>query len=222
MPNSGPFGALRGQFPQPPCLCQRAGDSAEGGSGRLRGEGGGDSAEQRLVGVRAAHQQPHPAGVGQRHRAHLEQREADGVRRRLGQLRRRQRHAAHPLDQSVGQAAEQQAVLVGVEVARRGPVGEQAELLVLDPVLHLAALAVQPLGVVPDVQVCDHEARVRPQVGVLRLGDQPPLARLAPGRVAELVEKADLPPVQPVCQCRLKIPQKGAFRAPLARGPARQ
>ena len=55
--------AVGAHGPQPPCLCQRAGDSAQGMSGRLRGKGGGDAAEQVLAGVRAAHQQAHAAGV---------------------------------------------------------------------------------------------------------------------------------------------------------------
>ena len=183
-------------------LGQRAGDSAPGMSGRLRGEGRGDAPEQRLLGVRPAHQQPHPAGVGQHHRADLEQRQADGLRRRLRQLGRRQGHPPHPLQQGVREAAEQQAELVGVEVAGRGAVGEQAQLLVLDPVLHLPALAVhgvvKTLRVVRHVEVGDHEAGVGAEVAVLGLDHHPTLAGPGSGRVLEVVEQPQLAAVEPV------------------------
>ncbi len=75
----------QGATPPTPCLSQRAGDSAPGVSGRLRGEGCGNPAEQGPVGVRAAHQRARPAGVGHDRGADLEQGGADGLRRRLGQ-----------------------------------------------------------------------------------------------------------------------------------------
>ena len=84
------------------------------------------------------------------------------------------------------QAAEQDAQLVGVAVTRRGPVGEQAELLILGAVFHLAALAaraiLEPLRVVDHAEVSDDEARVRPRAGVLRLHGHLPLAARCPPR----------------------------------------
>ena len=42
------------------------------------------------------------------------------------------------VEQGVGEAGEQQAELVGPPSVARGAVGEELELLFLDPVLHLA------------------------------------------------------------------------------------
>lgn len=61
----------------------------------------------------------------QHHRAHLQQRQTDGAQRRLGQLGRLQGHAAQPFDQRLREAAQKEAGLVDVKVARRRRVGEQ-------------------------------------------------------------------------------------------------
>ena len=118
--------ALSGPAPNP-IFQKRAGDSARGRSGRLRGEGGGDAAEQALAGMRAAHQQ-----------------------------------------------ANQRFVI-------RFSISPRAQYM----------SSYSPLRVVGHVQVGDHEAGVRPQLPVLGLHHDPPLARPGPRRVVEVVEQAN-------------------------------
>ena len=57
----------------------------------------------------------------------------------------RQADPAQRLEQHVGERGEPQAQLVGAHGRGRGAIGEQVELLLLDPVLHLAAGAVDLL-----------------------------------------------------------------------------
>ena len=73
---------------------------------------------------------------------------------------------ADGLEQDPGEGREIQPQLVGPHGRRRGPVGEQVELLLLYSVLHVAAGAVQilverPGADLPHGQAGDHEARVR-------------------------------------------------------------
>ena len=85
-----------------------------------------------------------------------------------------------------------QPQLVGQHRGAAGAVGEQAQLLLLDPVLHFAAGAVQVLVQAPGVgalrrQAGDHEPRVRPLGQVLRLAHHAPDAGPAVQRaVAEV------------------------------------
>ena len=66
------------------------------------------------------------------------------------------------------------------------------QLLVLDPNLHVGALAVhvvvEPLRTVGHLLVGDHEEGVRPDGAVLGLDDAPPFAGSSPGSVLEVVE----------------------------------
>ena len=62
-----------------------------------------------------------------------------------GELGVAQADAAQRLEQHIGEGREPQPELVGAHGGRRGAVGEQIELLLLDPVLHLAAGAVDVL-----------------------------------------------------------------------------
>ena len=70
------------------------------------------------------------------------------------------------------------------------PVREQVQLLLLDPVLHLAPLAVHVLVELLRVarHVGHHEPRVGALRGVLGLDDHPPGTVPGPGRVGERVE----------------------------------
>ena len=78
-----------------------------------------------------------------------------------------------------GEGGEEDPELVGGEARRRGPVGEEIELLLLDRVLHVAPRAVDALVDGPGRegvgQRGDHEARVGLAGQVLGLGDDPAL-----------------------------------------------
>ena len=63
----------------------------------------------------------------------------------VGELGVAQADAAQRLEQHVGHRGEPQPQLVGAHGRGRGAIGEQVELLLLDPVLHLAAGAVDLL-----------------------------------------------------------------------------
>ena len=95
-----------------------------------------------------------------------------------------------------GERREPQAELVRRHRCRRGAVGEEVELLLFDPVLHLAAGAVDPLveglGVDrPPFQRGDDKPRVGALGQVLGLPDHPPpTAPAVPGAVAEVLVAA--------------------------------
>lgn len=99
--------------------------------------------------------------------------------------------SAQPVHQGVGERGQQQPELVGLEPMAARARAEQIELRLLDPVLGLAARAVQlvvqhsGLG----FEVGYHEARIHALRAVLEAGDDPPLAIPAGRRV---MERADL------------------------------
>ena len=70
-----------------------------------------------------------------------------------GELGVRQADPTQRAEQHVGERGEPQAQLIGPHGRRRGAVGEQIELAFLDPVLHLAARAVDPLVQPPGVDL---------------------------------------------------------------------
>jgi hypothetical protein len=57
------------------------------------------------------------------------------------------------IDQDVGEGRHQQSELIGHELGATGPIGEQAKLLLLDPILHLTPHAVHRLIKLPRI-VC--------------------------------------------------------------------
>ena len=107
-----------------------------------------------------------------------------------------QADAAQRFEQHVGEGGEPQPELVGAHGRRRRAIGEQVELLLLDPVLDLAAGAVDLLveGLAVDLGGGERghdEARVRALGQVLGLGYDPPFAAPAVERgVGEVVEPA--------------------------------
>ena len=129
-----------------------------------------------------AQQQPDAAGITQHHRTDPQQSQADAVRAGNGECRVAQRQAAQSLHQRIGQTRQQLPELIRPESVAGRPISEEIHLLVLDPILHVPAGAVQP-GVEITVrlrrQVGHHEARVGPPGGMLGLHDHPP--RPVPG-----------------------------------------
>ena len=100
---------------------------------------------------------------------------------------------AHGQHQPVGGRVQHEPNLVGHGAPARGPVGGKLRLVELDPVLRLAAGAVQAL--VDDAragadQVGDDKADVEPQAGRLDAGNRATLARPALGPVRRLGKAA--------------------------------
>ncbi len=99
------------------------------------------------------------------------------------------------LTQRAGQGGKQQPVLVRPPRVATRAVGEQVELLFLDPVPHVAAGAIHPV-VQPlrrTLQAGDDIARVRAAPGILGLDDHPPEPSTPGlGGVGERVEHAHL------------------------------
>ena len=75
----------------------------------------------------------------------FKQLEADGAAGGAGELGVAQADPAQRLEQDIGEGREPQPELVGAHGRRRRAIGEQVELLLLDPVLDLAAGAVDVL-----------------------------------------------------------------------------
>src|SRR5271155_4926356 len=75
----------------------------------------------------------------------LEELEPDRAARGLGELRVREADAPERADENIGERGEPEPELVGAHGCGRGSVGEQVALAFLDPVLHLAAGAVDLL-----------------------------------------------------------------------------
>jgi len=128
-----------GVRPLSPVVRQRAGDSTHclsTATQRLD-----DLAEERLIRIAAAQQPPHLARVAQDPRADLQELEPEGAHLRPRQFRARQRQRAQPFQQHIRATGEQQPKLIGPPALTTGPVRKQAQLLLLDPVLHLAPRA---------------------------------------------------------------------------------
>jgi hypothetical protein len=77
--------------------------------------------------------------------ADLKELEPDGAARRDGKLGVPEPDPTQRLEQHIGEGREPQPELVGTHGRRRRAVGEQIELLLLNPILDLAAGAVHVL-----------------------------------------------------------------------------
>ena len=71
--------------------------------------------------------------------ANPEELEANGAAGGLGEARCFQRDAAQGTDQHIGHGGKPQPQLIGAHRVGAGAVCEEVELLLLDPVLHIAA-----------------------------------------------------------------------------------
>ena len=126
----------------------------------------------------------------------LEELEPDRAAGRFGELGVGKTDAPDSAQERIGERGVPEPQLVGAQGCGRGSVGEQVALAFLDPVLHLAAGAVDlliekagaRLGL---VQRGDDEARIGLAVCPFRLGDDPAPARPAvERRIAEVLEAA--------------------------------
>ena len=72
----------------------------------------------------------------------LEELEPDRAAGRVGELSVGEADAPDRADENIGERGEPEPQLIGAQGGRRGPIGEQVALALLDPVLHLAAGAV--------------------------------------------------------------------------------
>ena len=126
-------------------------------------------------------------------RSDLQQPQPNGMALGLGKLGALEGSTPELIHQHIGQGGEVHSQLIGLHRRRGGPVGKQVQLLLLDPVLHIPASAVQLLvqflgSHLPAGQIRGEEARVVPFGQVLRLADHPPATRPAvQGPVGELL-----------------------------------
>ena len=88
--------------------------------------------------------QPHAAGADPDDGADFEQLEPDRIHLRLGPLGALQRQPPERFNQRISQRRQVQPELIALHFFGREAIGEQAHLL-LDAVLHLAALALELL-----------------------------------------------------------------------------
>ena len=77
--------------------------------------------------------------------ADFEEFEAYGAAGGVGELAVPEGDAPEGVDQHIGESGEPEPELVGAQAGGGGAIGKEVELLLLDPVLHLAACAVDLL-----------------------------------------------------------------------------
>ncbi len=104
----------------------------------------------------------YPPGVAEDHRADLQELQADRAGLGPGHLGPLEGQTADRFEQAIGEAGQDQAELVRLPLVTGGAVGEEVELLFLDPVFHLAALAVETVveRLRLALQVGDHITRI--------------------------------------------------------------
>ena len=171
----------------------RAGHAAPG-SGRQLDGAAGEKCPALLVGIAGRQRDLDPGVHLGDPGGDLDQREPDRVELGVAPERGLGRQAAQRVQQPVGGGVDQQAELVGRGAGAGGPVGGEVQLVRLDQVLGLAALAVDAL-VEPARragEVGDDEAAVAALGRGLDAGDDLTLDLPALGGVAELAEAADL------------------------------
>ena len=104
---------------------------------------GGD--EFTLIGAARGHGEFDAPHAGAHQRADFEELEADRAAGGSGELGVVEGNATQRAEQYIGHRGKPQAQLVGAHRRRRGAVGEQIELTLLDAVFHIAAGAVDLL-----------------------------------------------------------------------------
>ena len=107
------------------------------------GEGSMGDRPVLLPGMAGGHGHGDPAHRDPDQGAELEQLAADGAGGGLGEPGRPQADPAQRLEQDIGHRGKPQAELIGGHGPGRGAVGKKIELALFDPVLHLAAGAIE-------------------------------------------------------------------------------
>ena len=125
--------------PQPPLFCWCRGQHL-GGSGRA--EASQQLGEEFLVRIGAGEKEADTTGVAQDDGADFEDLEPDGGGLGAGQFGADQPDAANGLDEHVSGAGKQESELVCPPSRSAGSVSEESELLLFDPIFHLATSAV--------------------------------------------------------------------------------
>src|SRR6185312_13706535 len=142
----------------------------------------------------------------------LRRRVSDGRAAGAGKRRVMQPDPAHGAEQDVGERCQPQTQLVGAHGGGRGTIGIEIELAFLDPVLHVAAGAVELLVEVFGLALSalergDDEARIGPILGDLGLADDPALAAPAAARpipeLPEVLRGLVRPPAFRLCPFKL-------------------
>lgn len=133
--------------------------------GRMVTEVGENLSEIPRIRIGVGERQPHLAHGDPLSGADLQQLQPHGGTLRACELRSFMSEATQCVHQHVGERSEVQPQSIGTYRRGAGAIGEQAELLLLDAVLHIAAgaveLFIQPLGrAVMPRQIGHHEARV--------------------------------------------------------------
>ena len=179
------------------------------------------------------HGDPDAADADAHERPDLEQLETDGAAGGVREVGVVEADAAQGAQQDIGHRVEPQAQLVGAHRGGRGAIRIEVELALLDPVLHVAAgavdLLVEVLGlalVAPERS--DHEARIGFPLRPLGLGDDPAPAAPAPARRPhEALEAALRPAGAPALggdddQARSRSRRPAARSAPVRTGSRRR
>ncbi len=148
--------------------------------------------EDGLVWTAGGHGELDPTNADGDERADLEELAADGAAGGIGEIGRLQSQPTGTLDQDVSHRGKPQAKLVGRHSGGRGAVCKKVDLTLLDPILHLAAGAIDILVEIAAVtfgQRRDDKAGVFFAPGPLSFGNDAPLAAPAlerrPGKVLE-------------------------------------
>ncbi len=132
---------------------QRAGEPTRPGS--AGGKALGDVPEQRLPGVSIRQQEANATGISKDHATDFEELAPESGTLRPSEFGTGEAEATKGFQQEVAERGEQQPELVGPPDVTTGAVREQAELLFLDPVFHVAPrtidVFVQRLGVARQV-----------------------------------------------------------------------
>src|SRR5437868_308940 len=139
--------------------------------------------EDGLVWTAGGHGELDPTNADGDERADLEELAADGAAGGIGEIGRLQSQPTGTLDQDVSHRGKPQAKLVGRHSGGRGAVCKKVDLTLLDPILHLAAGAIDILVEIAAVtfgQRRDDKAGVFFAPGPLSFGNDAPLAAWRP------------------------------------------
>jgi len=148
---------------------------------------------QRLVRTQIGQQQPHSPSVEQHNGADLQQFQSNSAGPSVGELAADECDPTNGFEQRKDHGGEPQALLVQPPCVATQVVGEQVESLFLDPVLHVAAGAIQLIvqSLRRALQTGDNTAGIGTTKSMFGLDDQPSEPSVPDlGGLWELVEYA--------------------------------